>query len=54
MEEQWLEVMYGSKSTLMNEEWVERVTSVGKWIFDAAELRHRLFGAARMIEKHLE
>jgi len=39
LEDQWLEDMYGNASTLQNEAWIEKISKVGKWIFDAAELR---------------
>ena len=54
MEDQWLEDMYGSASTLQNEAWVEQMKRVGKWIFDASELRARLFKESGVEVKHLK
>jgi len=50
--ENWLEDMYGPASTLKNEAWIERIHKEGKWIFNAAELRARLFKEAKIEAKH--
>ena len=45
--------MYGYASTLKNEAWVEKIQKEGKWIFDAANLRARLFAEAKIAVKHM-
>ena len=52
-EDKWLEDMYGAASTLQNAKWVEQVTNAGKWIFDSAELRKRLFEESGVQAKHI-
>ena len=42
-EDQWLEDVYGAHSRLENTEWVQRVVKEGKWIFNAKDLRKRVF-----------
>ena len=49
----WLDDVYGTSSTLVNEKWVETVQTTGKWIFDAAEIRARLFDLAQVEVKHM-
>lgn len=54
LEDQWLEEMYGAASTLQNEAWIEKISKAGKWVFDAAELRARLFKESAVTVKHIK
>ena len=51
-EDQWLEEVYGAQSRLDNDEWLSKVQKDGNWIFDAKELRKRLFAAAELEYKN--
>ena len=51
-EDQWLEEVYGAQSRLDNDEWLSKVQKDGNWIFDAKELRKRLFAAAEVEYKN--
>ena len=42
-DDQWLEDVYGVNSRLENTEWVQRVVKQGKWVFNAKELRDKVF-----------
>lgn len=53
LEDSWLEDMYGAASTLQNDAWVERIMKEGKWVFDATEIRARLFAEAKIAVKHI-
>ena len=50
----WLDAVYGNNSTLVNAKFLEQVTSVGKWIFDAAHVRAKLFELAKVQVKHIK
>ena len=45
-EDNWLEDVYGPQSRLTNEDWLEKVTTDGVWIFDPEQLRTKIFEAA--------
>ena len=51
-EEQWLDEVYGNSSRLANNMWLEKVSSVGKWIFSAVELRKKIFSTAQVPYKY--
>jgi len=53
LEEKWLEDMYGASSTLQNDAWMEKIQKEGKWIFDSADVRARLFAEAKVAVKHM-
>ena len=53
LKEVWLEDVYDVKSTLENEAWLQAVTTKGKWIFDACEIRKKLFDLAKVKVKHM-
>ena len=42
-EEQWLEDVYGAQSRLENSRWLEKVSTVGHWVFNPIEFRRRIF-----------
>ena len=50
----WLDAVYGSSSTQVNAKWLEKVTSDGKWIFDATYVRAKLFELAQVQVKHMK
>ena len=55
LEEDWLEDVYGLNGNLVNATWIEKVTSPkGRWIFDAAELRKKIFAKAGVPTKHIK
>ena len=44
MLENWLDTIFDMKATLVNETWLEKVTSKqGNYIFDSATLRTKIF-----------
>ena len=43
---EFLDTMYGFQSRLHNEVWLERVTSQGRYVFDAVQLRKHIFNIA--------
>ena len=47
-----MEEVFGTNSRLQSDEWVAKVKSDSKWVFDAIELRKRLFAAADVDKKH--
>ena len=51
-EEQWLDSVYDAKSMLKNDIWLEKVSTVGSWIFSSVELRKRLFSTASVTYKY--
>ena len=51
-EDQFLEDVFGPESRLDNETFINKVTESVEWIFDAVELRRRLFEAASVEAKH--
>ena len=53
-EEVWIEALYGQRSTLPNELWLERVTTLpdGMICFSAAKLREKLFEQANIEVRH--
>lgn len=52
--EGWLEVVYGVKSQLPNESWMEKVTKEGRWIFDATALRAKVFKFGKVDTRHMK
>ena len=48
VEEEWLEQVYGAKSTLQNEEWLSKVMKDGSWIFDPAATRAKVLEKAEL------
>jgi len=53
IEDVFLEHVYGAKSRLPNEEWLEKVGSKeGKWIYCAEEFRNKLMETAGVEKKH--
>lgn len=53
-EDKFLEDVYGAKSKLDNDVWLEAITKDGKWVFNAAELRKRLFDEAKVEVQHMK
>ena len=51
-EEQWLDEVYGISSRLANNVWLEKVSTAGKWIFSAVELRKKIFSNAGVAYKY--
>ena len=49
-----LEDIFGTKSTISYNEFVERVSKEASWIFNAPEIRKRIFEAAEVEMKHFE
>ena len=47
--EDWLEDVFGINSGVVNEAWVEKVGAKGKWIFDSAQIRGRIFHEANIV-----
>ena len=45
-EDCFLEEVYGKNARLENAPWLKAVSTKSKWIFDARELRMKLFEAA--------
>jgi len=56
LEDVWIEALYGNKSTLLNDAWLEKVskTKEGKFVFNATKLREALFDKANVEIKHLK
>lgn len=54
LEDQLLDALYGFSSTLQNEVWLEKITKEGKWVFDATQLRAKLFESAQVATKHIK
>ena len=50
----WLDDVYDSSSNLVNSRWVEMVSTSGKWIFDSAQIRSRVFYEATLETKHIK
>ena len=42
-EEQFLEEVFGAASRLMSDAWCQKVATAAKWIFNADEMRKKLF-----------
>ena len=53
-EDQFLEDIFGLKPTLPNEAFINNLLEKAYWIFDAVELRRRLFQVAEIEAKHLK
>lgn len=54
-EDQWLEKIFGVNSRVYSADWMKKVTHIdGRWIFDADELRKRLFQDAGVDIRNLE
>ena len=51
-EDQFLEDVFGPESRLDNEAFINKLTENAAWIFEAVELRRRLFEAASIEAKH--
>ena len=51
-EEQWLEEVFGANSRLESGVWVQSVSKKANWIFDANEMRKRLFETAGITIRH--
>ena len=51
-EDQWLEQIYGAKSRLENDQWVEAIKLKAHWIFNAEQLRAKLFEQAGVTARH--
>ena len=52
--EMWLEDVYDVKSTLQNDAWLQAVTTKGNWIFNAVELRKKIFEQSKVQIKHFK
>ena len=53
IEDVFLEAVYGAKSRLRNEEWLEKVQGKdAKWIFSADLLRNKLLETADIDKRH--
>ena len=42
-EEQFLEEVFGAASRLMSDAWAQRVATQAKWIFNANDMRKKIF-----------
>lgn len=51
-EDHFLEEVYGAQSRLQNDVWVEKVSKVANWVFDACELRKKVFDSASIPMRH--
>ena len=51
-EEVWLEEVFGAQSRLENDIWVDKVSKVANWIFDAATIRKKIFNEAKVTMRH--
>ena len=51
-EDQWLEQIYGAKSRLENDQWLEAITMKANWILKAEELRTKVLGQAGIDARH--
>ena len=47
--EDWLEDVFGINSGVVNEAFLEKVGTKGKWIFDSAQIRGRIFHEANIV-----
>ena len=51
-EEQFLEEVFGAASRLLSEAWCQKVATSAKWIFNANDMRKKLFAQAEITIRH--
>ena len=51
-EDKWLEDVYDVQSRLQSDAWVQKVSTVGNWIFNSDDTRKKLFAEASLTARH--
>ena len=51
-EDKWLEDVFDVQSRLPADNWVQKVSTVGNWIFNSVDTRKKLFAEAELTKKH--
>ena len=51
-EEQFLEEVFGAASRLMSDAWAQKVATSANWIFNANEMRKKIFAQAGITIRH--
>ena len=51
-EDEFLEAVYGAKSRVHRDQWVEAVTNEANWIVNSDKLREKVMAAASVGKRH--
>ena len=51
-EDQYLEDVFGARTSLDKEDWLEKMVNEAKWAFSSTQLRQRLLDVAGIVPRH--